>query len=91
LTNGEGRCVNFAGPGTRPKIRYLVGGLAIERWRLRAGQLGAVLGKRPEVITRWAAHAGARRQTDEAFHRRYEELDEVLCHARRNRRKRISS
>lgn len=74
------------------EVRYLVGGLAIERWRLRAGELAAVLGKRPEVITRWAAQAGKRKQTHEAFRRRYEELDEVLYDPiRRTRHRRCSS
>jgi len=66
-------------------IRYLVGGLAIERWRIRAGELALVLGRRPEAISRWAAQAGERRQADEAFRTRYEELDAALCgaHSRR--------
>ena len=67
------------------EVRYLVGGLAIERWRLRTGELAAVLGKRPEVITRWAARAGKLKQSDETFRRRYEELDETLYFP--NRRK----
>jgi hypothetical protein len=68
------------------EVRYLVGGLAIERWRLRAGELAKVLGKRPEVVTRWAAWAGKRRRSDGAFRRRYEELDEILYHPSRRRR-----
>ena len=67
------------------EVRYLVGGLAIEQWRLRAGELAAVLDKRPEVITRWAAQAGKRKQADGAFRRRYEALDEVLYYP--NKRK----
>lgn len=59
--------------------RYLVGGLAVERWRLRAGELAATLGKCPEVISRWAAKAGVRRQTDTTFCRRWEELDASLA------------
>jgi REP element-mobilizing transposase RayT len=59
--------------------RYLVGGLAIERWRIRAGDLAAVLERRPEAITRWAARAGDLRQSDEAFRARYEALDAALA------------
>jgi putative transposase len=70
------------------EARYLVGGLAIERWRLRAGELAAVLGKRPEVITRWAAQAGKWRQAEESFRRRYEELDEALYYPNRRKRQR---
>jgi REP element-mobilizing transposase RayT len=65
--------------------RYLVGGLAIERWRIRAGELAAAVGRRPEVVSRWAARAGGLRQRDEAFRRTYEELDATLAGERRRR------
>ena len=67
--------------------RYLVGGLAIESWRLRAGELAAALGKRPEAIIRWAARAGKRQQADEASRRRYETLDEMLYLPNRRKRR----
>jgi putative transposase len=58
--------------------RYLVAGLAIERWRLRAAELAMVVGRRPEAVSRWAARAGALRVKDESFRRRYETLDAEL-------------
>ena len=67
-------------------IRYLVGGLAIERWRLRAGELGAALGRRPEAVSRWAARAGELRQSSGEFRRLYDELDETLSGGRSKRR-----
>lgn len=69
------------------EIRYLVGGLAIERWRVRAAKLAAVVGRRPEVISRWAARAGERRREDDAFRRRYESLDAALSGARARSRR----
>jgi hypothetical protein len=52
------------------------------------GPIFLMLGKRPEVITRWAAHADRRKQTHEAFRRRYEELDEVVYSPNRRKRQR---
>jgi hypothetical protein len=63
----------------RSEVRYLVGGLAIERWRIRAGEVAAVVGRRSEVVSRWAAHAGTLRAADAAFRRRYEDLDAALA------------
>jgi len=31
-----------------------VAALAIERWRIRSGQLSELVGRRPEVVSRWA-------------------------------------
>jgi len=67
------------------EIRYLVGGLAIERWRIGAAALAAVVGRRPEVVTRWAARAGELRVRDAAFRGRYEALDTALRGARGRR------
>jgi putative transposase len=66
--------------------RYLIAGLAIERWRIRAGLLAAILGRRPEAVSRWAARAGELRQVDDAFRGRYEALDAALASRSRVRR-----
>jgi hypothetical protein len=58
--------------------RYLLAGLAIERWRVRAGRLATLFGRRPEVISRWATRAGELRRTDDGFTRAYEALDAAL-------------
>jgi REP element-mobilizing transposase RayT len=71
---------------TVSEVRYLVGGLAIERWRISAGALAAVVGHRSEVVTRWAARAGELRRVDAAFRLRYETLDAALSDARGRRR-----
>jgi hypothetical protein len=63
----------------RSEVRYLLGGLAIERWRIRSGELAAVIGRRSEVISRWAALAGTLRASDPAFRRKYESLDLALA------------
>ncbi len=67
-------------------VRYLVAGVAIERWGLRAAQLGMIVGRRPEAVTRWAARAGDLRQQGAEFRRRYEELDANLYRTRRRQR-----
>ncbi len=59
-------------------VRYLIAGVAIERWGIRAANLAEVVGRRPESVTRWAARAGELRLEDTSFHRRYEELDAGL-------------
>ena len=69
------------------EIRYLVGGLAIERWRVGAAALSAVVGHRPEVVTRWAARAGEMRRSDSTFLERYEALDATMSGARPRRRR----
>ena len=58
--------------------RYLLAGLGIERWRVRAGRLAEVFGRRPEVISRWAKRAGELRLADGGFARAYEALDVAL-------------
>jgi putative transposase len=70
----------------RCEVRYLVGGLAIERWRIRAGELAAVIGRRPEVISRWAGRAAQLRGSDPDFAARYEKLDVALAAAKMPRR-----
>lgn len=61
------------------RLRSLIAGLAIERWRVRAGQLAGVFGRRPEVISRWAKQAGELRRADPTFAQRYEALDVAMA------------
>jgi REP element-mobilizing transposase RayT len=65
--------------GAQSRIRYVVAGLGIERWGVRAGALGEVMGRRPEVVSRWAARAGEQRVTDPEFRTMYETLDAALA------------
>jgi len=61
------------------RMRYLIGALAIERWGIQAKQLGDLLGRRPEVVTRWAARGAALRQSDGDFNSEYENADRTLA------------
>lgn len=66
------------------RLRYLLGALAIERWGVRAKALGDLLGRRPEVVTRWAAQGADRRCRNEDFRKAYESLDQKLAANPRN-------
>ena len=61
------------------RLRYLVAALAIERWGLQAKALGDLLGRRPEVVTRWAARGAQERQANDEFRGAYDELDRALA------------
>ena len=61
------------------RLRYLVAGVGIERWRQRPAALAECLGRWPEAVGRWAQRAGELRLTDEAFSAEYESLDERLA------------
>jgi REP element-mobilizing transposase RayT len=65
--------------GAQSRIRYVVAGLGIERWGVRAGALGEVMGRRPEVVSRWATRAGELRVADPEFRTMYEALDAALA------------
>jgi REP element-mobilizing transposase RayT len=60
------------------RLRYLVAGVGIERWRQRPAALAQCLGRWPEAVGRWAKRAGELRQTDESFSAAYDSLDERL-------------
>jgi hypothetical protein len=61
------------------RLRYLVAGVGIERWRQSPTVLGECLGRWPEAVGRWALRAGELRVTNEAFSAAYESLDERLA------------
>jgi REP element-mobilizing transposase RayT len=63
--------------------RQVLAALAIERWRIRAGALARVFGRRPEVVTRWAKRAGELRVEDADFREAYEHLDAWLAKSRK--------
>jgi hypothetical protein len=64
--------------------------LAIERWGIRAKELGNLLGRRPEVVSRWTARGAALRQTDHDFNSEYERLDEWVASTQMDERDRQS-
>ena len=61
------------------RLRYLVAGVGIERWRQRPAELGECLGRWPEAVGRWALRAGELRVADDAFRAAYESLDARLA------------
>jgi len=61
------------------RIRYLIGALAIERWGVQARDLGGLLGRRPEVVTRWAACGAEGRLDSESFRANHERLDRMMA------------
>ena len=60
------------------RVRYLIAGVGIERWRQRPGKLASCLGRWPEAVGRWAQRAGELRLKDDAFREAYETLDNTL-------------
>jgi REP element-mobilizing transposase RayT len=61
------------------RLRYLVAGVGIERWRQQPAALAKCAGRWPEAVGRWARRAGQLRLTDEGFSAAYESLDERLA------------
>ena len=76
------RAARLAGHGQdreTSRLRYVIAALAIERWGVQAKGLGDQLGRRPEVVTRWAARGAERRQREGEFRTEYEELDREVA------------
>ena len=59
--------------------RYLIAALATKRWGLTAKQLGELLGRRCEAVSRWASRGAEMRMRSREFRREYEALDESLA------------
>ena len=69
-------------------VRQVAATLGIERWDQRAGKLEGMLGKHPDVVSRWARAGAERRSTDQEFARLVDELDATLSEdCRRGRKK----
>ncbi len=63
------------------RLRQIVATLGIERWGQRAGKLGAVLGKHPDVISRWARKGAERKSFEPEFSEAVDQLDVFLAQA----------
>jgi len=63
------------------RLRELVAAVGVERWGQRAGELGRVLGRHPDVVSRWVRKAGQRRAEDPAVAERHDALDRALAEA----------
>jgi len=61
------------------RLRELVATVGIERWGQRAGEIGALLGKHPDVVSRRARAGAKRRSTDPEFTIAIDELDKHLA------------
>jgi REP element-mobilizing transposase RayT len=59
--------------------RYLIAALAIERWGLTAKQLGGLLGRWPESVSRWASRGAEMRMSSRDFLQDCEILDQALA------------
>ena len=60
------------------RLHQLVATVGIERWNQKAGKLGALLGKHPDVISRWVRTGADKRLKDVEFSQAVEELDRLL-------------
>lgn len=60
------------------RARRLLSSLGVELWDIRTRGLAALLGRLPEVVSRWAGAGIHLRLEDEAFRTAYEELDAAL-------------
>jgi putative transposase len=60
------------------RLHQLVATLGIERWNQKAGKLGALLGRHPDVISRWVRTGANRRLKDVEYSQAVEELDRLL-------------
>ena len=61
------------------RLRQLIAALGVERWSQRAGRMGAILGKHPDVVSRWARKGAERRSEDQRFTDAINELDRQLA------------
>jgi hypothetical protein len=63
------------------RLRELVAAVAIERWGQRAGEIGRVLGKHPDVVSRWARIAAQHRAQEPSLVTQHDALDRALAAA----------
>ncbi len=61
------------------RLRELVAAVGIERWGQRAGELGRVLRKHPDMVSRWARMAARRRTEDPSQAERNDVLDRTIA------------
>jgi putative transposase len=73
---------SLAGPHKDRKttrFRQLVATVGIERWGQRAGKIGGVLGKHPDVVSRWARAGAEKKPKDPKFAEAIDELDALVA------------
>lgn len=60
------------------RFRLLIASVAVERWSQRAGVLGPLLGKHPDVVSRWVRMGADRRRIEEDFAEATDHLDRYV-------------
>ena len=70
-------------PETR-RLHQLIATVGIERWGQRAAALGGLLGKHPDVVSRWARTGAERRSREVEFSDALDRLDRSLAEAPTN-------
>lgn len=73
---------DLAGRRRAPELvegRELAAALGVERYGVRVKDLATVLDKSAEAVSRMASRGAAKRQGEEEFRRRYEDLDRYLA------------
>lgn len=70
-------------PETR-RLHQLIATVGIERWGQRAALLGGILGKHPDVVSRWARTGAERRSKEIGFSNALDQLDRSLAEAPAN-------
>ena len=60
---------------TRAQLRVLVATVGIERWGQRSGELGALMRKHPDAVSRWVREGARRRSRDREFSDAMDDLD----------------
>ena len=63
------------------RLRQLVATVGIERWGQRAGKIGEVLVRHPDVVSRWARAGAEKKTTDPEFAEAIDELDARVAKA----------
>jgi REP element-mobilizing transposase RayT len=78
-----GTCVNALASSRKDpettRLHQLVATVGIERWGQRAAMLGDLLGKHPDVVSRWARMGAERRTKEVGFSDALDQLDSVLA------------
>jgi REP element-mobilizing transposase RayT len=64
---------------TTTRLRQLVATVGIERWGQRAGKIGDVLVKHPDVVSRWARAGAEKKSSDPEFAEAIDQLDALLA------------
>ncbi len=68
-------------PRDTSRARILLAAVGVERWHQGPRDLGRLLGRRADVVSRWVRWGAARREEDPEFAAHYDDLDRKLSDA----------